>query len=971
MILTNEFASARMPPALSASIIILFLCLCGLEGMIGTQHIQPDGENVLGTSLKENPDADPVPPDEKTNYAYDKARSGNDENKSVGAWTIFWDPDSHDNLTENPDIFNHVYPYWYVIDELGNIVSTSSDSFEFKNKTETYHALGIEVIPILYSGDYETYTYLINKTDLRTEHIHEIRDLAINMSFDGIEINYEALPYEHRFTFVSFIENLTEEMHRYNKTVYVTLYPRSTGDLSGLACDSYLYEPLGKAADFAKIMAYNEHWATHPVAGPVASYPWVEDVVKYAIQTIELEKIILGIPTYGYDWAVDPGGKTLEIARNYSYRDAERMRNLIDAKRQWNESGRCPYYEYFDSLVSNQLRQVHYSDNQSFAYLLYLVQKYDLHGLSLWYLGGHDGKVNSIMRKWISSGFSNIQPLAYCGEGRFAQVGSRIYFNSSLALDIDGVIERIHWDFGDGNTSEIINSCHIFERPGKYIVSLLVEDSEGCLDRDFTTIVIGPYANPGPDRVTDEDAVISFNGLDSIDRDGIISYTWDFGDGHISFHSGPIVSHIYETPGNYTVGLTIINRTGYVTLGKCKVWVRDITKPDAHVTENIVVRKGQIASLDASESTDNGVIVRYGWDFGDGNRTTTSNSWVNHVYRKMGNYNVSVTVFDSDWNWNFASAVVIVLDGDPPSVRVNYSDEVPLGTTAVFNASGSTDNIKVTSFNWTFGDGTFLNNTIDPIAKHLYSDPGRYFITLLITDAVGNWNTTTFHIDVRDVNYPEPIINISLMEKGNVSEQSEYRLIHGNNTDPTDHPGNANNTKMPVFRAEVNRTIIFNGSKSTDDFRIVNYTWELGDGSIFYDKSFYFAYQETGEYTVVLRISDIGGNVAELTVPVEIIEPTEENGTGNENDTKDEEAPDINRKKMNENLVKLFWILFAVVMVIIIVYDVTVNMKGLHVEKEMDESFDPTLPHKVLPINKNKIERPHIEGEFGEIKKIS
>ena len=922
--------------------------------MIGTMHFQPDGKNVFGTTLKENSKAKPALPNDEPNYPHNSARSRNNVNKSIGAWTIFWDPDSHCNLTENPDIFNHVYPYWYIIDELGNVVPTSSDSFEFHNKTEIYHALGINVIPILYSGDHETYTYLIANPDLRTDHILEIRDLVMNMGFDGIEINYEALPYNDRFTFVSFIENLTEELHRHNKTVYVTLYPRSTGDLSGLACDSYLYESLGNAADFVKIMTYNEHWATHPYAGPVASYPWVEAVVKYAIQTIELDKIILGIPTYGYDWAVDPSGSTLEISRNYSYRDAERVRNMNGAKRLWNESGRCPYYTYFDSFGYNKLRQVHYSDNQSFAYLLYLVQKYDLRGLSLWYLGGHDGKINSIIRKWTSSGFSNIPPLAYTGERRFAEVGVPVYFNDSLALDIDGVIDRIQWDFGDGNTSEIIHPRHVFEKPGRHTVTLLVEDNEGCVDKDIAIIVIGPYANPGPNRVTDEDAEISFDGSDSIDRDGIISYTWDFGDGFISFHSGPIVSHIYETPGNYTVGLTIINRTGFATLGNCKVWVCDITRPEAYITEDVIVRKGQIASLDASQSVDNGIIVLYRWDFGDGNITTTSSSWVNHIYRKMGNYNVYVTVFDSDWNWDFTSALVIVLDGDPPSVRVTYSGEVPLGTTAVFNASGSTDNINVTNFNWTFGDGTYLNRTNDPVAEHRYTEPGRYFITLLVTDAVGNWNATTFRIDVRDVNYPEPVINLSLMEKGNISEQYEYRSIHGNITGSQDHPENSNNTEIPVFRTEVNRTIIFNGSKSTDDFGIVNYTWELGDGSIFYNKSFYFAYKVSGEYTVVLRISDAGGNIAELTVPVEIIEPMEENGTGNENDPEeDDEASIILREEMNENLLKLFWILFAVVVAIVIIYDVTVNIKGLHVEKEMDYYFGKRGRKRPLRKKKN------------------
>ena len=108
-----------------------------------------------------------------------------------------------------------------------------------------------------------------------------------------------------------------------------------------------------------------------------------------------------------------------------------------------------------------------------------------------------------------------------------------------------------------------------------------------------------------------------------------------------------------------------------------------------------------------------------------------------------------------------------------------------------------------------------------------------------------------------------------------------------------------------------------------------------------------------GDYTVVLRVTDAGGNTAELSVPLEIIGPVEDNGTGNETDPEgDDEATYILRKEMNENLVKLFWIFFAVMVIIVITYDVTVNIKGLHVEKEMDYYY--LKRGKKRPLRKKK-----------------
>jgi len=876
-----------------------------------------------------NPDIGPTETTEREARSSNPLPSRSGGNKSIGAWTIFWDPKSHNNVTANADTFSHVYPYWYTINHVGSIAATSDPDGDYLNKTNTYHKLGLTVMPIIYSGDHETYTFILENPDLRIRHIIDIRTLVNKMGFDGIEINYEALPYGDRFIFVSFIENLTQHLNYYNKTVCVTLYPRSTGNLSGLACDAYLYEELGKAADYVKLMAYNQHWSTHPYAGPVASYPWVEGVVKYAVKTIPLEKIILGTPTYGYDWAVDPYGNTVEISRNYSYMDAERVRKQYGVKRLWNETGRYPYYKYIDNFGHNKLREVHYSDNQSFSYILYLVNKYDIFGVCLWYLGGHDGKINKILKKWKMSDYSNLPPLAHTGTGRFAQVGQPVYFNHSLALDIDGAIHRIQWDFGDGNTSERLNPMHIYRETGLYRVSFFVEDDRGLSDTNIAIIKVGPFVDAGPDRITNEDTEIFFDGSSSFDQDGIISYTWDFGDGFISFHGGDHVSHVYENPGNYTVKLTIINRSGFTSIDYCTVWVHDVTPPIAHLTEYIKIGKGQMASLDASESTDNDRIVRYKWYFGDGTTMNTSEAWINHVYHEMGNYDIYVTVYDSDGNWDYAKGFVMVVDGDPPSINVTYMPVIPFGTMAVFNASGSTDNTNITSYNWTFGDGAKEINNTSPVAEHRYIEPGRYYVTLQILDAVGNWNSTTFSVDVRDVSSPEPVINLSLIEDGNITEQYEYRINDSIET---------NKTEPPLFRAEINRMIIFNCSKSEDDFGIVNFTWEIGDGSVFYNETFYYNYSMPGEYTIVLWTADGGGNTVELVVPIVIFEPVPvvENTSGNETDPNNRDNSAIPRKEINEGLVTSFWIIFGIMVIIVIIYDVTVNIKGLHVEKEMD-----------------------------------
>lgn len=63
-----------------------------------------------------------------------------------------------------------------------------------------------------------------------------------------------------------------------------------------------------------------------------------------------------------------------------------------------------------------------------------------------------------------------------------------------------------------------------------------------------------PSTGPAPLTVT-------FDGSQSTDPDGTVtSWAWSFGDG--SSGTGPVTTHVYSTPGNYTASLTVVDSGG-------------------------------------------------------------------------------------------------------------------------------------------------------------------------------------------------------------------------------------------------------------------------------------------------------------------------------------------------------------------------------------------------------------------------
>lgn len=143
-----------------------------------------------------------------------------------------------------------------------------------------------------------------------------------------------------------------------------------------------------------------------------------------------------------------------------------------------------------------------------------------------------------------------------------------------------------------------------------------------------------------------DSTVCTFASNGSGDADGsVISYAWDFGDGHTA--TGSVAGHDFLTSGTRDVTLTVTDDEG----GQGSVVVstsvtRTNAAPTASFTGNCTFLD---CTFDATTSGDtDGSIASYAWDFGDGRTDTTAGSAPTHSYTAAGPYTVTVTVTDND-----------------------------------------------------------------------------------------------------------------------------------------------------------------------------------------------------------------------------------------------------------------------------------------------------------------------------------
>lgn len=143
--------------------------------------------------------------------------------------------------------------------------------------------------------------------------------------------------------------------------------------------------------------------------------------------------------------------------------------------------------------------------------------------------------------------------------------------------------------------------------------SVVGTDANGCINADQVTINV--ETAPTPTFAGDELNGCSPHAIEFTNTTGAgTNCSWDFGDGIQVFGCGT-VNHIYETPGIYTVTLTIENAAGCTGTTTLTNYVEVTGPPSASFTADPEVTDINDTEVNFTNTSVGG--VDFEWDFGD------------------------------------------------------------------------------------------------------------------------------------------------------------------------------------------------------------------------------------------------------------------------------------------------------------------------------------------------------------------
>lgn len=446
----------------------------------------------------------------------------------------------------------------------------------------------------------------------------------------------------------------------------------------------------------------------------------------------------------------------------------------------------------------------------------------------------------------------NLSPIAeFSVSPMLAHPGEPFFFDASASFDPNGEITSFVWGFGDETTGKGQKTSHIYVKPGKYMVSLVVTDDAGAVSQpkcevsvivNYQPLVDFSVRSSSLNRVLQSLDAIEFID-ESYDPDGeIVAWCWGFGDGKVS--EGHTASHTYQHSGEYIVALTVTDDNGETASQTQSLRIENRLPVARFDFAPKIPNAGAQVTFDASASYDeDGAVVRYEWDFNTDGLVDicTEQPTVSYTFPKGGEFEVSLRVIDAEGATSSLFSTMIDVNWKPvaafraTSFSLNELEEVSF-TDCSRDLGGA-----IETWRWDFGDGTSSDL---PSPCHIYQADGTYTVTLTVTD------------------------------KNGVQDQMSAKIAVLNLSPSAKFTANGKEDELEVLTRDL---VTFDASKSEDrspEGKIVRYEWDLnGDGT--YEEcttspTLTHSYLDDGNYKVRLRVVDDDGATARSSLSIKV-----------------------------------------------------------------------------------------------------
>jgi spore germination protein YaaH len=300
----------------------------------------------------------------------------------VSAWLAWYNEgQAYDSMAHHTSDMNMVMPVWYKISSRGKVelingVTRKEEILKVANKNH------LKVMPTIGNDfDAERISKLLNDEDGQNAVIAELVSQAQRNGYAGWDVDWEQLYPGDRDGMNDFIQNLASALHEHGLKLTIDVPVPSTRNNDSDQDKAFDYTKLSQYADEIRVMAYDYHYQESD-PGAVTPLGDYQATVKSVASQIPAAKLVIGLPTYGYDWDL----KT-RSGSPVQYSEAMALIKTYHGsiKRDKHTAAQVGRYK-----VDGVEHVIWYNDAQSTKDQVAIARSYGVYKFALWRLGGED-----------------------------------------------------------------------------------------------------------------------------------------------------------------------------------------------------------------------------------------------------------------------------------------------------------------------------------------------------------------------------------------------------------------------------------------------------------------------------------------------------------------------------------------------------------------------------------------------------
>jgi PKD repeat protein len=328
------------------------------------------------------------------------------------------------------------------------------------------------------------------------------------------------------------------------------------------------------------------------------------------------------------------------------------------------------------------------------------------------------------------------------------------------------------WDFGDGTTltgshpSGGVRPMRITEHvvhtfaDGTFTLQFSGTDDDGGSGAMAVIITQGARlrgtnlapratASGGSSVLEDGDVGLAASGDDTGSDQSWLTFAWDLRDGSVRATSA--LTHAYGRSGVYHPTVEVTDPAGAVGVDSAEVLVLNVPPAAEFTASSVNPVEDEAVVFDAALSWDTPSDLpglRYAWDFGDGSKG--AGKVAAHTFTRQGSYEVTLRTTDDNGASDASVQTIAVTNLAPGAVDIQAEGAADEDEVLFFRGYGedTPSDEPGLAFAWDFGDGVAATGR-NP--THAFTSPGRYEVTLRVTDNDGTATEAKRGIDVANI----------------------------------------------------------------------------------------------------------------------------------------------------------------------------------------------------------------------------